>query len=277
MKTANAVETAESYYDSSDADTFYYTVWGGEDIHVGCYTSPDEDIAKASHRTVVRMAERLPNLKAGDHVLDLGAGYGGAGRYLARQTGCKVTCLNLSEVQNEVNRRQTEAAGLSELVRVVHGSFEDVPEPDDSVDVVWSQDAFLHSGNREQVISEIARVGKPGAEVVFTDPMQTDDAPASALTPILNRIHLDTLGSPGFYREAFARHGFEEVAFIEKTEQLKNHYSAVAQVLKSRYDEMVEKCSQNYVDNMLRGLGHWVEGAERGHLVWGIFHFRHTG
>jgi sarcosine/dimethylglycine N-methyltransferase len=160
---------------------------------------------------------------------------------------------------------------------VVHGVFESIPEADGSYDVVWSQDAILHSDQRERVLGEVARVLRPGGVFVFTDPMQTDDAPASALTPILNRIHLDSLGSPGFYREAFARHGFEEVAFIEKTEQLKNHYGAVAQVLKSRYDEMVEKCSQNYVDNMLRGLGHWVEGAERGHLVWGIFHFRHTG
>ncbi|MGV9856058.1 methyltransferase domain-containing protein, partial [Streptomyces sp. NPDC003442] len=43
------------------------------------------------------------------------------------------------------------------------GSFESIPLPDDSVDVVWSQDAFLHSGNRARPLEEAAPWRKPGA------------------------------------------------------------------------------------------------------------------
>ena len=32
---SSVVKTAQEYYDSDDADNFYYHVWGGEDIHVG--------------------------------------------------------------------------------------------------------------------------------------------------------------------------------------------------------------------------------------------------
>jgi sarcosine/dimethylglycine N-methyltransferase len=32
--------------------------------------------------------------------------------------------------------------------------------------------------------------------------------------------------------------------------------------------------SQEYVDNMLKGLGHWVEAGQKGYLRWGILHFR---
>ena len=46
---SQAVQKAEEYYDSSEADAFYKNVWGGEDIHIGIYETPDEDIARASH------------------------------------------------------------------------------------------------------------------------------------------------------------------------------------------------------------------------------------
>ncbi len=59
----------------------------------------------------------------------------------------------------------------------MHGVFEDIPEPDASVDVVWSQDAILHSDQREKVLPEVFRVLKPGGEFIFTDPMQADDVP----------------------------------------------------------------------------------------------------
>ena len=93
---SEVVKTAQEYYNSDDADNFYFQVWGGEDIHVGLYQTPDENIRDASERTVVTMAERLTNLGPEARVIDLGAGYGGAARWMARRFGCHVTCLNLT-------------------------------------------------------------------------------------------------------------------------------------------------------------------------------------
>ena len=64
------------------------------------------------------------------------------------------------------------------------------------------------------------------------------------------------------------------VGFIEMAGQLRNHYQRVRVELESRRDEMVERCGADYVTRMLEGLGHWVSAADRGHLTWGIFHFR---
>ena len=274
---AAVVETTEAYYDSDEADSFYAEIWGGEDIHIGVYASPDEEVAAASARTVERVASKVDFLSKADRVLDLGAGYGGAGRYLATRFGCEVDCLNLSDVQNERNRQLTRAAGLSDRVHVVHANFESVPGPDARYDVVWSQDAILHSGARGRVLSEVARVLKPGGHFVFTDPMQTDDCPPDVLQPVLDRIHLDSLASPGFYRKHLAALGFEEVDFDQMTDQLRNHYDRVRRVLEARREEMTERCGPDYVTRMLEGLGHWVNGADRGHLTWGILHFRRNG
>lgn len=268
-----AVDTAREYYNSDDADTFYFTIWGGEDIHVGMYNHADESIFDASRRTVERMASKV-DLGPDTKVLDIGAGYGGAARHLARTYGCRVVALNLSEVENQRDRQMNEEQGLSHLIEVVDGAFEDLPYPADTFDVVWSQDAMLHSGDRDRVLEEVDRVVKPGGDFVFTDPMSADDCPPGVLSPILERIHLDTMGSPAFYRRAGRRLGWQEIEFDNHSKQLPTHYGRVRQELEDREDEISQVVSNEYIARMKKGLGHWVEGGNNDHLAWGIFHFR---
>jgi len=270
---SDVVETAREYYNSEDADTFYYTVWGGEDIHIGLYKDEVEPIRDASRRTVAEMADRL-SATPDSQVIDLGGAYGGSPRYLAEKFGCHVVSLNLSEVQNRRARQQNEEAGLADKVTVVDGDFENVPYDADTFDIVWSQDSFLHSGNREKVLEEIKRVIKPGGELIFTDPMQTADASRETLQPVLDRIQLESMGSPSFYESKLAELGFEKIAFVDHSEQLPRHYGRVKQELESRYDELLGTISQEYLDNMIKGLGHWVENGRAGNLCWGIFHYR---
>ena len=271
---ADATKVAENYYDRADADKFYQTVWGGEDIHVGLY-EPGDAIFDASRRTVRSMAQRLQGLKDGARVLDLGAGYGGAARALASGYGAHVTCLNLSRVENARNRELTERAGLSQKIDVLDGAFEDIPLPDASVDIAWSQDAMLHSGDRRRVLSEVARVLRLGGEFIFTDPMQADDLDdARALQPIYDRLHLTDLGSIAFYREALGQLGFDEVGVEELTGQMAVHYSRVAEELEAKRSALAGAISDDYIERMLIGLNHWVDGAKTGRLAWGVLHFK---
>lgn len=273
-KALQVASVAEAYYDSDDADRFYFKVWGGEDIHIGLYKSEDESVFDASRRTVETMAGKIDGLSEASRVIDIGAGYGGSARYLAKEHGCDVVCLNISEVQNTLNRKLNKEQGLDDKITVKHGSFEDIPEPREGFDVVWSQDAILHSGDRETVIEEVARVLKPGGLFIFTDPMQSDDANPDELQPVYDRIHLDTLGSVKFYRETCARYGLKEVEVDLMTEQLRNHYNTVRERLLESYDSITEEVSNEYVDRMLKGLQHWVGAADAGNLAWGILAFR---
>lgn len=266
-------EVTEDYYDSDDADTFYSVVWGGEDVHVGIYDATD-DIRQASATTVERMAGMLGHLDADTKVLDIGAGYGGSARYLARTFGCNVRCLNISETQNDTNRVKNRQQGLADLVSVVHGAFEDLPETDASYDVVWCQDAILHSDQRGKVLAEVFRVLKPGGAFIFTDPMQADDCPPDVLQPVYDRLSLTSLGSFRYYREAALQAGFEVVDQIDLTAQLRTHYARVAEELRHNYDKLLEDISKDYMDRMLVGLDNWVKAADAGHLAWGIQHFR---
>jgi sarcosine/dimethylglycine N-methyltransferase len=266
-------EVTEDYYDSDDADTFYSVIWGGEDVHVGIYEETDS-IRQASATTVERMAAMLGRVDKQTKVLDIGAGYGGSARYLARTFGCQVRCLNISETQNDTNRVKNRQQGLADLVSVVHGVFEDIPEADSSYDVVWSQDAILHSDQRGRVLAEVFRVLQPGGLFIFTDPMQADECLPDVLQPVYDRLSLTSLGSFRFYREAAQQIGFEVLDQVELTEQLRTHYARVGEELRRNYDKLLENISRDYMDRMLVGLDNWVKAADAGHLAWGIQRFR---
>lgn len=270
-RDSSAVNTACDYYNSPDADRFYSTIWDGEDIHIGLYESADEPIFKASRRTVEKMAASFEGLGPDSRVLDMGSGYGGSARYLANAHGCRVVALNLSEVENERARELNREAGLDELIEVVDGSFEAVPFGDDHFDVAWSQDAILHSGERETVLGEVARVLKPGGRFTFTDPMQSDDCPDEVLQSILDRIHLDSLGSPGFYRRAAGEAGLRDAGVEDHSEHLPTHYARVLEETEKREDELLQHVDGGYIRRMKKGLQHWVDGGHSGYLAWGIF------
>ncbi|MCA9473848.1 MAG: methyltransferase domain-containing protein [Nitrospirales bacterium] len=271
---SQAVDVARDYYNSSDADRFYAMIWGGEDIHVGLYKKESDTIFDASRRTVEKMASLVRGLDSRSHVLDIGSGYGGSARYLAKTYGCQVGCLNLSEIQNKRNRELNRTQGLSLAINVVDGSFEDISLPDGSVDIVWSQDAILHSGNRRKVLEEVVRVLAKGGQFIFTDPMQREGCPASTLQPILDRIHLDSLGSIPYYQKMAAELGLKEIQVVDLSEQLANHYARVLDEITANRNTLIRVCSEEYIEKMKEGLQHWIDGGTAGHLTWGILHFQ---
>ena len=131
------------------------------------------------------MADKLKSLgPPRTPVLDIGAGYGGAARYLAKASAARSPASTSARSRTSATASSTREQGWSDLITVVHGNFEEMPDTDDSFDVVWSQDAILHSGNREQVLAR----GRPRAEarrpVRLHRPMQADDCPPGVLQPV---------------------------------------------------------------------------------------------
>ena len=122
-------------------------------------------------------------------------------------------------------------------------------------------------------MKEVARVLKPGGRFTFTDPMQADDCLDGVLQPILDRIHLGSLGSPGFYRRAAGEAGLKEADFEDHAGQLPTHYARVLEETEKHEEELLKHVDEGYVRRMKKGLRHWVDGGRSGYLAWGIFRF----
>ena len=75
-----------------------------------------DSLEKAQTAKYVSMVDQM-GVKAGDHVLEIGCGWGGFAEYAAKDRGLNVTCLTISKEQIKYAQDRINAAGLTELVK----------------------------------------------------------------------------------------------------------------------------------------------------------------
>jgi cyclopropane-fatty-acyl-phospholipid synthase len=77
-----------------------------------------DDLECASRRKLDRILAKL-ELHAGDHLLEIGSGWGGLAIHAARESGCRVTTTTISREQHEYTRARVTQAGLDDRVQVL--------------------------------------------------------------------------------------------------------------------------------------------------------------
>jgi len=106
------------------------------------------------------LAEQL-ELKAGEHVLEIGCGWGGFAEFAAREYDVRVTGITISDEQLEYARARMERAGLSNLVEIRRQDYRDV---EGQFDKVVSIEMFEAVGEKywPAYFNKISDVLKPG-------------------------------------------------------------------------------------------------------------------
>jgi len=107
------------------------------------FAAPEQDLADAQRNKYRRMAERA-GLRAGDHVLEIGTGWGGFALYAAGDLGCRITTITISPAQHAVATERVHAAGLGALVDVRLLDYRDVTGRYDAVVSIEMLEAVGH-------------------------------------------------------------------------------------------------------------------------------------
>jgi cyclopropane fatty-acyl-phospholipid synthase-like methyltransferase len=131
---------------------------------------------------------RLAGLDENCHLLDVCSGMGGPARYQAHNYGCRVTGIDLTESRVAGAIRLTEMVGLSDRVTFQCVNALDNPFPDQSFDVVISQEAFCHIPKKSQLVNECVRVLKIGGRMAFTDILEQDRMTEEARERLQNEM-----------------------------------------------------------------------------------------
>lgn len=123
------------------------------------------------------------DLHPGEVVLDLGSGAGGDVLISARRVapGGRVIGLDMTAEMLDLARRNAAASSVDN-VEFLQGYLEEVPLPDDSVDVVISNCVINLAADKRVVLAEAARVLRPGGRFAVSDVLADADMDESTRT-----------------------------------------------------------------------------------------------
>jgi SAM-dependent methyltransferase len=160
----------------------------------------------------------LAHLNAGETALDLGSGGGIDVLLSAKRVGPtgKAYGLDMTDEMLALARENQRKAGATN-VEFLRGEIENIPLPDNSVDVVISNCVINLSGDKDRVLREAFRVLRPGGRFAVSDVVVRGPVPAE----IRRNVELWVGCVAGAmeeseYRTKLAAAGFEDIE-IEPT------------------------------------------------------------
>jgi len=156
----------------------------------------------------------LAELKPGETVLDLGSGGGIDVLLSARRVGPtgKAFGLDMTDEMLALAEENRRRSGLAN-VHFLKGEIENIPLPDNSVDVIISNCVINLSGDKDRVLREAFRVLKPGGRFAVSDVVVRGEMPAAirrsmelwagcVAGALSERDYLDKLAAAGFEHAA---------------------------------------------------------------------------
>src|SRR3989441_3476508 len=155
----------------------------------------------------------LAALREGETVLDLGSGGGIDVLLSAKRVGPtgKAYGLDMTDQMLALARENQRKAGVAN-VEFLQGEIEQIPLPDDAVDVIISNCVINLSADKGRVLREAFRVLKPGGRFAVSDVVVRGEVPAA----IRRSVELWIGCVAGAleeqeYRDTLAKAGFEAV------------------------------------------------------------------
>lgn len=110
-----------------DLGNDFYRLFLDETMTYSCgiFETATSTLKAASIAKYDRLCRKL-DLKPGEHVLEIGSGWGGFALHAATEYGCTVTTTTLSAQQYDYARAKIEAAGLSGRIRLLRSDYRDL-------------------------------------------------------------------------------------------------------------------------------------------------------
>ena len=186
----------------------------------------------------------VADLHAGETVLDLGSGAGADVLISARRVGPsgKVIGLDMTDEMLTLSRGNASQAGVTN-VEFLKGYIEDIPLADASVDVIISNCVINLAADKQKVLSEAARVLRPGGRLAVRDVIADegmDDATRADMAGYTGCI-AGALTETEF-RAALTAAGLTD---IEIRETHRVHDRAMSAIVRARKPEVVSRGSSN--------------------------------
>ena len=168
---------------------------------------------------------------ATDHLLDVGSGIGGPGRFMAQRFGCKVTGIDLTAEFCDVARHLTRLLGMQSKVHFEQGDALAMPFADATFDGAYSMNVSMNIADKAAFYREIRRVLKPGGWLMLSELAQGPGGPLDYPTPWAATAASSFLATPEETRAGLEAAGFEIAAFRNAADDMKAYAVRVRAML----------------------------------------------
>jgi ubiquinone/menaquinone biosynthesis C-methylase UbiE len=158
-------------------------------------------------------------LCGGEHVLDIGAGFGGPARYLATEFGCRVTGIDLNKTFVQIANYLTERCRLNELVQFVCGDATNLPFPAHSFDHAWMQHVSMNIKDKAALLKGIQLVLKANGRLALYEVLSGSGESLFYPVPWAADERISFLVSEEEMLNCLKSAGFANVACTDVTEQ----------------------------------------------------------
>ncbi len=153
----------------------------------------------------------------GSHILDLGSGLGGPARYLAEQSGAKVTALEIQADLNETAAALTERCRMSELVAHLNGDMLNGVAGTNRFDGIVSMLCVLHIADRATLFTSCAQALKPGGRIFIDDYVALAPLTEAERTSLADKVYCPYVPNLDTYVSDVTGAGFVDVKTEDKT------------------------------------------------------------
>lgn len=155
---------------------------------------------------------------ADSRVLDIGSGLGGPSRHLAATYGCRVTGIDLTEAYCLAATELAAWTGLSDRVEYRRADALDLPFPDGSFDLAWTQHTAMNIADKPRLYAEAHRVLRPGGRLAIYDVLQGPGGEPRFPVPWASRPEQSHLVTPEELRRLLEAAGFRVVSWADTSE-----------------------------------------------------------
>ena len=159
-----AEENISSHYDTSNA--FFKQVLGPSLVYSSAFFKNDRESLEQAQQNKINMIIGKAQLKPGDHLLEIGSGWGAFALAAARQAGCRVTTTTISQEQFEHVRQLVNQAGLSDRVTVIKEDYRQITGSFDKIVSIEMLEAVGHE-YFGQYFRKCDQLLKPGGRAVY--------------------------------------------------------------------------------------------------------------
>ncbi len=150
-----------------DLGNDFYSLWLDETMTYSSalFNTSQESLEKAQIAKYASMVDQM-GVKPGDHVLEIGCGWGGFAEYAAKERGLKVTGLTISKEQLEYAQKRIKTKGLSDKVNL---KLQDYRDETGVYDGVASIEMFEAVGEKYWPVyfDKIKQCLKPGKQATL--------------------------------------------------------------------------------------------------------------